>query len=59
MPTRKLNQKNIRKISKVGGGKSFAVTIPIEYIRKLKWKEKQKITMKIKGRSIIIHDWHK
>jgi hypothetical protein len=35
---RKINQQNIRKISKVASGRVFVVTIPVGYIRKLKWK---------------------
>ena len=55
MAIRKLEDKNIRKILKNGG--SYAVTIPIEMLNKLKWREKQKVLVKMKGRSIIIRDW--
>jgi len=36
----KFQNRKIRKLSKVGKGHSFAVTIPIEYIKKLGWKER-------------------
>jgi hypothetical protein len=36
----KLKDKNTRKITRVGKT-SLAVTIPIEIVRELKWKEKQ------------------
>jgi len=52
---RKLVDKNIRKILK--NGDSYAVTIPIEMIRELKWKEKQKVVVKKRGKRIIIVDW--
>jgi len=52
---RKLTDKNIRKILK--SGDSYAVTIPIEMMKELKWKEKQKVVVKMKGKSIIIKDW--
>jgi antitoxin component of MazEF toxin-antitoxin module len=55
MAIRKLEDKNIRKILK--SGDSYAVTIPIEMLDKLKWREKQKVVVKIKGKSIIIKDW--
>ena len=55
MAIRKLEDKNIRKILKSGG--SYAVTIPIEMLNKLKWREKQKVVVKMKGKSIIIRDW--
>jgi prepilin-type N-terminal cleavage/methylation domain-containing protein len=44
---RKINQQNIRKISKTAGGRVFTVSLPIEFMRKLKWKEKQKIVVKL------------
>ena len=52
---RKLEEKNIRKIFK--SGKSYAITLPIEMIRELKWKEKQKIVVKRRGGGIYIEDW--
>jgi bifunctional DNA-binding transcriptional regulator/antitoxin component of YhaV-PrlF toxin-antitoxin module len=59
MPRRKLENKNIRKIIKVGGGKSYSIVIPIEMIRSLKWKEKQKVVVKQRGKKITIEDWKK
>jgi len=55
MAIRKLEEKNIRKILK--SGDSYAITIPIEMLDKLKWREKQKVVVKMKGKSIIIKDW--
>ena len=55
MAIRISEDKNIRKILK--SGDSYAVTIPIEMLNKLKWREKQKIVVKMKGKSIIIRDW--
>ncbi len=56
MSGRKLAERNIRKLTKVGG-KSIAVTIPIEFIQKLAWKEKQKVIVNLKGNKITIEDW--
>jgi len=60
MPTRKLEDRNIRKLTRVGSkGQSLAVTLPIEIIRELKWKEKQKVVVKkVKG-GMLIKDWKK
>jgi len=58
MPRRKLEDKSIRKLTKLGG-KSIAVTIPIEIIRKLKWRERQKVVVKLRGKKITIEDWKK
>ncbi len=60
MPRRKISKRNIRSITKVGG-KSYAVTLPIEIIRSFKWKEKQKVVLKINKarKTITIKDWKK
>lgn len=56
---RKSNESNIRKITKVASGSSFSITLPIEMIRELGWREKQKVVAKkIKG-GIVIRDWRK
>jgi antitoxin component of MazEF toxin-antitoxin module len=53
MSVRKQEDKNIRKITRVGGT-SLAVTLPIELVRDLKWKEKQRVVVKrIKGGLVI------
>jgi antitoxin component of MazEF toxin-antitoxin module len=56
MPTRKTGQTNIRKITKIGRA-SLAVTLPINIVRKLGWREKQKVTVKLEGKKLIIKDW--
>ncbi len=58
MARRKLSERNTRSITKVGN-KSYAVTIPIEFIRELGWKEKQKVNVNIKGGKVVISDWEK
>ena len=56
MARRTLEQRNIRSITKLGS-RSYAVTIPIEYIREMGWREKQKVNVVMKGNKIIITDW--
>lgn len=58
MARRKLGEQNIRKLQKVGNG-SVSVTLPIELIRKLKWREKQKVTIRRRGKGLIVEDWKK
>jgi hypothetical protein len=58
MSQRKLEDKNIRKLNKTGGN-SITVTLPIEIIRKLGWKAKQKVVAKESGKGILITDWKK
>jgi len=56
MTTRKLEDKNIRKITRVGRT-SLAVTLPVEMVKDLGWKEKQKVKIsKVRG-GMIIRDW--
>jgi antitoxin component of MazEF toxin-antitoxin module len=50
-------EKNIRSLTKVSGGSSYGITLPIDYIRKLKWKNKQKLDVTLYGDRIIIRDW--
>ncbi|MFA6520364.1 MAG: AbrB/MazE/SpoVT family DNA-binding domain-containing protein [Candidatus Paceibacterota bacterium] len=49
---------NIRKLTKVGGA-SLAVTLPMDLVRKLNWKEKQKVVVKKIPGGIQIKDWKK
>lgn len=57
MARNKLENRNVRKLSRVGGGRSIAVTLPIEEIRALGWREKQKVTVtRVRG-GLLIRDW--
>jgi len=59
MTRRKLEQRNIRKLTRTGGGKSISVTLPIEFIREFKWKDKQKVVISKRGDKLVIEDWKK
>ncbi|HEX2922059.1 MAG TPA: AbrB/MazE/SpoVT family DNA-binding domain-containing protein [Bacteroidales bacterium] len=54
MTRRKLDEENVRSLLKIGS--SYAVTIPIEIIQKLKWKEKQKLDVRIYQERVIIKE---
>lgn len=54
---RNLNEQNVRKIFKLN--QSYSVTLPINDIRNLNWKEGQKVVIKQKGNDLIIKDWTK
>lgn len=58
MARSKKEEREIRKLTKVGK-KTIAVTIPIEIVRELKWKEKQKVTVKRVRGGVLIKDWKK
>jgi antitoxin component of MazEF toxin-antitoxin module len=49
-------EKYIRKVTRVGK-RSLAIVLPAEIIKEFKIREKQKLTITIKGRSIVIKDW--
>lgn len=41
------------------GKTSLGLTLPVELVEKLRWREKQKVKVVLKGRSLIIRDWKK
>ncbi len=55
---RKMEDRNIRKLTKVGK-QSIAVTLPIEMVRELGWREKQKVSIKRVPGGMLIRDWRK
>lgn len=50
-------RETFRKLSKVGGGRSYSLTIPKEFIRELGWQEHQKLILEKRGNEIVIRDW--
>ncbi len=56
MPTRKYSSRNIRKLIKLGAG-SLALTLPVALVKKLKWREKQKVVVKKIRGGIQVKDW--
>ena len=55
MGRKRLEEKSIRKLQKNGG--SVVVSIPVDELRKLKWRSGQKVVVKRKGCMIVIADW--
>jgi antitoxin component of MazEF toxin-antitoxin module len=49
-------KKETRKLSRVGSSRSIAVVIPVEIIKDLKWREKQKVNVKRVARGVKITD---
>ncbi len=56
MPRRTLENRNVRKLYKNSGG-SVMITLPIELVRNLKWRDGQKVVVSQKNDSLIITDW--
>lgn len=54
MARRKIEETNIRKIFGLANNKSFAITLPIEMIRDLKWKFGDDVKVKVEKDAIVI-----
>jgi hypothetical protein len=52
---------DIRSLTRVSGGTSFAITLPHAVVRAFKWKGRQKLKLIVdeKRQSITIRDWKK
>jgi antitoxin component of MazEF toxin-antitoxin module len=55
MARRNTYNKNTRKLTKLGD--SYALTLPIDMVRELGWREKQKVVLSKRGKGIVIKDW--
>jgi hypothetical protein len=56
MANKRSDEKDIRKLTKIGRG-SVGLTLPIELVRELKWRERQRVTVKrVKG-GLMIRDY--
>ncbi|MDP3244056.1 MAG: hypothetical protein Q8M83_00080 [bacterium] len=56
MAMKKLKEKNIRKLTKIGK-KSLGITLPIEMVKQLGWREKQKLAVKRAKGCLVVRDW--
>jgi len=57
MARRVLEERNIRKLHKTGRGRTISVTLPIELVRELGWREKQKVVVTKRGQGLLVTDW--
>lgn len=55
MPRRKSGQEDIRSLQQMNG--YYHVTIPISFIRKLGWREHQKLVVKPIRAGLALVDW--
>lgn len=58
MANKRSDEKNIRKLTKLGK-KSIGLTLPIDEVRALGWREKQKVVVKKVRGGLLIKDWKK
>ena len=59
MAKRKNGSKSVRvrHLTKIAGGSSYAVVIPMEFIKQLGWKDHQKLVIRKYGSKVVISDW--
>ncbi len=56
MARKRLEERNVRKLRKNTGG-TVLVSLPIELVRSLKWRDGQKVVIKKRGQGMVIEDW--
>ncbi|HNR81022.1 MAG TPA: hypothetical protein PKK37_01155 [Candidatus Pacearchaeota archaeon] len=56
MPDKKSNETAIRKLTRIGK-KSISLTLPIDEVRNLGWREKQKVVVKRVRGGLFIRDF--
>lgn len=56
-----LEKRHVRALTKIAGGASYCVTMPIEAVRRFKWKDRQKLIVEVdeKRNRLIIREWKK
>lgn len=55
MSNRKATETSKRKLTKMGN-RSLGLTLPIELVRSLGWKEKQNVIVKKMGGALVVRD---
>lgn len=58
MGNRSYDERNVRSISHGSNG-SYYVTLPLELVKQLGWREKQKVVVTLHGSRLVIEDWKK
>ncbi|MHB1330926.1 MAG: AbrB/MazE/SpoVT family DNA-binding domain-containing protein [Minisyncoccota bacterium] len=52
---RKISESNVRKLTRMGAH-SLGLTLPIELVEALGWREKQKVTVKKVNGALVVRD---
>lgn len=56
MANRSSEERHVRKLGKTGGGKTYMLTIPIEYVRQLNWRDGQKLSVLIENDRLVVNE---
>lgn len=57
MGRRKLEDRNIRNLQKTAAGSTYIISLPIDIVRDLGWRAKQRLDVQRYGDGILIKDW--
>lgn len=57
MARRSVDESQIRSLTRIAGGKSFAITIPMEYIKVLEWEPRQRLIVKLEEGKLIVSEF--
>ncbi len=59
MAKKKTGKKNarVRHLTRIAGGSSYAVVIPMEFVKQLGWRDHQNLVVRKYGSKIVISDW--
>jgi antitoxin component of MazEF toxin-antitoxin module len=55
---KKIDEANVRKLTDRGRN-SIGITLPMEIVKKIGWREGRKVVVKIERGKIVISDWKK
>jgi len=55
---RRISDTRTHKLT-ISGGKNYCLIIPIEFVRHLGWRERQKVDITLEGSLLTIRDWEK
>ena len=47
----------VRHLTKIAGGTSYALVIPMDYVKIMGWRDRQKLVIRKYGKKLIIEDW--
>jgi len=53
-----MENKNVRKLTRIGK-RSLGLTLPIDLVRELGWRERQKVVVSRVRGGLLIKDWKK
>lgn len=53
MGNRIVEERNIRSITRNNSG-TYSISLPIEYVRGLGWRERQKVVVQVRGDKLVI-----